>query len=68
MNHINLDDYMFYKILKFIDEGDIQQVINYGKEQDILGTRINTWQRCVTERMKERLDREGLDYEIVRPE
>jgi len=68
MNHIHVDDYLFYKILKLIDDGDIQDVIDYAKKENVLGERINTWQRCVTERIKERLDREGLDYEIVRPE
>lgn len=68
MRIINVDDYMFYKVLNLIDSGPIDEVIEYAKKENVLGERINTWQRCVTERVKERLDKEGLSYDIVRPE
>jgi hypothetical protein len=50
-----------------IDEGDINEVIDYAKKERLYVEQINTWQRCFIERIKERLDREGLSHEIIRP-
>lgn len=68
MRTINLDNYPTYQILVFIDKGNIHEVIEYAKKENIFADKINTWQRCVVERIKQRLDREGLEYDIVRPE
>jgi hypothetical protein len=67
MRTIHVDDYLFYRLLKMIDEGDINEVIDYAKKERLYVEQINTWQRCFIERIKERLDREGLSHEIIRP-
>lgn len=68
MRTINLDEYPIYQILNLIDNGNIDEVIKYAKNENIFADKINTWQRCVVERIKQRLDREGLEYDIVRPD
>lgn len=68
MRIIHLDDYLFYKILRMIDNGDINEVIDYAKKEQLYVRQINTWQRCCLERINERLDREGLSHDIIRPE
>ena len=65
---INIDNYPHVKTLNFIDKGNITEVIKYAKNENIFADKINTWQRCVVERIKQRLDREGLEYDIVRPD
>jgi hypothetical protein len=68
MRIINVDDYLFYKLLNLIDNGPIKEVIEYAKKERLYIQQINTWQRCYFERIKERLQREGLGLETIRPE
>ena len=68
MNHIHVDDYLFYRILKLIDEGNIDEVISYAKKENLYNQQINTGQRCFLERINQRLDKEGLSHDIIRPE
>lgn len=68
MRLINVDDYLFYKVLNLIDNGPIEEVIQYAKKENLYTQQINTWQRCYLERIKTRLDHEGLSYDIIRPE
>ena len=68
MRTIHVDDYLFYKLLDTINNGDINEVIEYAKKERLYVEQINTWQRCFFERINERLDKEGLSREIIRPE
>lgn len=56
------------KYIKIIDEGTTDEFISFAKGYNIFQTpRTKIYSRMV-DRIKARLDREGLDYEIVRPE
>lgn len=54
--------------LNFIDNNPIQEVIDFAKAYNIFqsgGTKIY---KDVCDKIKQRLDREGLTYETVRPD
>lgn len=65
---INLDDYPYIKTLNFIDKGNIVEVIEFAKKENIFASKINRFEQGLVEKIKQRLDREGLNYDIVKPE
>lgn len=68
MRIINVDDYEVYKVFNFIDNGNIDEVIEFAKKENIWADKINRYEQTKVLKIKERLDKEGLNYEIVRPE
>lgn len=68
MRIIHIDDYSIMKIFKMIDSGDIDEVIAFAKQQDIFAEKINRYQKTVVSKVKQRLEKEGLNLEIVKPD
>lgn len=68
MKKINVDDYIIYKIFNMIDNGNIDEVIEYAKQENIFAPKVNRFEETVVAKIKTRLDKEGLDYNIVKVE
>lgn len=51
-----------------IENSSIEDFINFAKEYNIFQPNGTQFYKLTCQKIKERLDREGLDYEIVRPE
>ena len=66
MKIINVDDYSIYKIFNMIDTGDINEVIDYAKKEDIFAEKVNRFQNRVVQKIKDRLEKEGLSLDILR--
>jgi len=58
----------FYKNLELIENGNIQDVIAYAKQYNIFQTNGTKFYKMMCDKIKARLDREGLSHETVRPE
>jgi hypothetical protein len=56
------------KNIELIENGNIQDVIIYAKQYDIFQPNGTKFYKMMCDKIKARLDREGLDYETVRPE
>lgn len=68
MRIINVDEYEVNRVFDFIDNGNIDEVIEFAKKENIWADKINRYEQTKVLKIKERLDKEGLNYEIVRPE
>lgn len=51
-----------------IDNSDLSEFIKFAKSYNIFQSSGTKFYQEMCARIKERLDREGLDYETVRPE
>ena len=54
--------------IDLIDNGNIQDVIDYAKQYNIFQTNGTKVYTTMCDKIKARLDREGLSHETVRPE
>jgi hypothetical protein len=53
---------------KLIDDGSIDEFIVFAKKYNIFQPNGTKFYQSMCDKIKARLDREGLDYETVRPE
>lgn len=68
MNIVNDGEEILTKYKKIIDEGTTDEFISFAKGYNIFQVPRSKVYTKMVDRIKARLDREGLDYEIVRPE
>lgn len=55
-------------IFNMIDRGDINEVIEFAKQENIFADKVNRYQKRAVQKIKDRLEKEGLSLEIVRPD
>lgn len=65
-NNNGLD--ILQKNIELIETGNKEEFIAYAKQYNIFQTNGTKFYKMMCDKIKARLDREGLDYEIVRPE
>jgi len=68
MNLVNDGEEILKKYEKIISEGTIEEFISFAKKYNIFQVSRSKRYTKMCDMIKARLDREGLDYEIVRPE
>lgn len=51
-----------------IENGTTEDFIKFAKQYNIFQSKGTQYYHIMCKKIKDRLDREGLDYEIVRPE
>lgn len=54
--------------IELVKNGNLQEFINFAKSYNIFQTGGTKSYKMLCDLIKERLDREGLSYDIVRPE
>lgn len=65
----SFDCYLKYKkILDTIDNGPIDEFIEFAKNYNIFQQSNNKFYKMMCDKIKTRLDKEGLDYNIVKVE
>jgi hypothetical protein len=65
---INIDNFYIIKTLKKIEQDAIDEVIEFAKTQNMFDEPINRSEEIIQTKVKQRLDLEGLSYDVVRPE
>ena len=58
----------FENKLSFIDNAPLQEFIDFAKNYNIFQNSNNKVYQIFCDKIKKRLDREGLSYETVRPD
>ena len=66
MNIINMEKNSIITVFIMIDRGDINEVIEFAKQENIFADKVNRYQKRVVQKIKDRLEKEGLSLEIVR--
>jgi hypothetical protein len=61
-------DYDPVQHMENIANGDLKEVIAFAKSYNIFQTGGTKFYKAMCDQIKQRLDKEGLSYEIVRPE
>jgi len=68
MKHIELKDH-YTRIMETIDNSPLDDFISFAKQYDLSVIRPEgTFYNYICTKIKERLDREGLSHDIIRPE
>jgi hypothetical protein len=65
---MNIDIGILQNNLELIDNGSIEDVINFAKSYNIFQPNGTKFYQLMCDKIKARLDREGLSHEVVRPE
>ena len=68
MTEIKMINNFVDKMSYDIDNLPVSEFIAYAKKYNIFKTSHSKFYDFICDKIKARLDREGLDYEIVRPE
>lgn len=66
MKTIDMEKNSIMAVFNMIDRGDINQVIEFAKQENIFAEKVNRYQKRVVQKIKDRLEKEGLSLEIVR--
>ena len=66
MKTIDMEKNSIMAVFNMIDRGDINQVIEFAKQENIFAEKVNRYQKRVVQKIKDRLEKEGLSLDILK--